>query len=107
MLKLAPNYTDLIEYFKIGHIQYNKMITEGNPAAELYRSDMMTMLGIDMADEDWVRQLLELNEISNQVDIEQAVEMLKIGKGLLDVPTIDLSTPGSTDFDDFMKGSLD
>ena len=106
--RLAPNYTDLIEYFKIGHIQYKKMLAEGNPVAQVYQTDMMTSLGIDIADEDWIRQLLELNEISNQVDIEQAMEMLKIGKGAMNVPTFDLSVPSGQDkLDKFLKGKID
>ena len=68
---------------------------------------METMLGIDISDEDWIRELLELNDISSWVDMEQGFEQLKVGKGLGYAPTFDLSVPsGQNRMDRFTKGKL-
>jgi len=73
------NYEDLISFFKKGHAQYTTWVGEGNPGADRYRADIQSILGIDIASQDWVSQLDNLWRAVNQADIEQATEALKAG----------------------------
>ena len=77
------DYYDLVSYFKKGNAQYKLLTQQQNPLAETYRADIQSMFGIDIASDDWVGQLIELNEISARIDIEQATEAVKIGRTLL------------------------
>ena len=55
------------------------------------------MFGIDIASDDWVSQLISLNEVSARVDIEQGVELLKVGNQLLP------EAPGEEEEDPLLK----
>jgi len=85
------DYYDLVNYFKKGNAQYKLLLQQGNTLAETYRADIQAMFGIDIASDDWVSQLIELNEISARIDIEQATEAVKIGRELLP----EIEEPGS------------
>ena len=77
------NFQELINYLKKGHSQYILWSQAGEQIGETYRSDMQRILGIDIASEEWVGQLEELWWSAGQVDIEQATEALKAGRGFL------------------------
>ena len=77
------NYQEIINYLKKGHNQYILWTQEGNQMAEVYRSDIQEMLGIDVANQEWVGQLEELWWSVSQADIEQATEALKAGRQFL------------------------
>ena len=77
------DYYDIINYLKEGNAQYKIMLQQGSPLAELYRTDVQSMFGLDISSDDFVSQLVELNEISGRIDIEQATEAIKIGRTLL------------------------
>jgi hypothetical protein len=77
------DYYDLVNYFKKGNAQYKLLSQQGNPLAETYRADIQSMFGIDISSDSWVSQLIELNDISARIDIEQATEAIKIGRTLL------------------------
>ena len=100
------DYYDLINYFKKGNAQYKLWVQEGDQRAGLYKSDVQSMLGIDISNDELIGQLIELNEISARIDIEQATEAVKIGRTLLpDLPT------GEEDEEDlllkqFLEGGL-
>ena len=77
------NYQEIINYLKKGHSQYILWTQEGNQMAETYRSDIQSMLGIDISNKEWVSQLEELWWSVGQADIEQATEALKAGRQFL------------------------
>ena len=83
------DYYDLVNYFKKGNAQYKLLSQQGNPLAETYRADIQSMFGIDISSDSWVSQLIELNDISARIDIEQATEAVKIGRTLLPSPVGD------------------
>ena len=51
--------------------------------ANTYRSDIQNILGIDVANKEWIGQLEELWWSVSQADIEQATEALKAGRQFL------------------------
>ena len=77
------NYQDIINYLKKGHAKYTLWSQEGNQKAELYKTDMQSMLGIDISNNEWIGQLEELWWSVGQADIEQATEALKAGREFL------------------------
>ena len=77
------NYQELINYLKKGHSQYILWTQEGNQMANTYRSDIQNILGIDVANKEWIGQLEELWWSVSQADIEQATEALKAGRQFL------------------------
>jgi len=89
------NYQDIINYLKKGHSQYILWTQEGNQMAETYRSDIQSMLGIDISSKEWVGQLEELWWSVGQADIEQATEALKAGRQFL--PEMEDDSPTSID----------
>ena len=103
--KIAKNndYSDLINYLKQGSAQYKLWLGQGDPIADTYRSDMQSMFGIDIASDSWLSQLIDLFDVSGKIDIEQAVESLKIAKSILppDAPPEDNFR---SDLDEFMQG---
>ena len=103
--KIAKNndYSDLINYLKQGSAQYKLWSGQGDPIADTYRSDMQSMFGIDIASDSWLSQLIDLFDVSGKIDIEQAVESLKIAKSILpqDAPIDD---DFRSDLDEFMQG---
>jgi hypothetical protein len=77
---VPPSYNAFINYLKQGNAQYQLM----DPAsAQLYRNDLQDMLGIDIADDAWIEQLINLDSLSSRVDIEQGLQATKIGMSLL------------------------
>ena len=108
LTKVVKNgdYYDLISYFKKGNAQYKLLAQEGNPLADTYRSDIQSMFGIDIASDDWVNQLIEMNEISARIDIEQATEAVKIGRSLLPEAPIGSENEEDELLKRFLEGSL-
>ena len=100
------DYYDLVSYFKKGNAQYKLLAQEGNPLADTYRSDIQSMFGIDIASDDWVNQLIEMNEISARIDIEQATEAVKIGRSLLPEAPIGSENEEDELLKRFLEGSL-
>ena len=74
--------------------------------ADTYRSDIQSMFGIDIASDDWVSQLIEFNEISARIDIEQATEAVKIGRSLLPEAPIGSENEEDELLKRFLEGSL-
>ena len=103
--KIAKNndYSDLINYLKQGSAQYKLWLGQGDPIADTYRSDMQSMFGIDIASDSWLSQLIDLFDVSGKIDIEQAVESLKIAKSILPVNE-DEGDDFRSDLDEFMQG---
>jgi len=77
------NYQEIINYLKKGHAQYILWIQEGNQMGETYKTDIQSILGIDISDKVWIGQLEELWWSVGQADIEQATEALKAGRQFL------------------------
>jgi len=103
--KIAKNndYSDLINYLKQGSAQYKLWSGQGDPIADTYRSDMQSMFGIDIASDSWLSQLIDLFDVSGKIDIEQAVESLKIAKSILPVNE-DEGDDFRSDLEEFMHG---
>ena len=91
------NYQEIINYLKKGYSQYILWTQEGNQMAETYRSDIQSMLGIDISNNEWIGQLEELWWSVGQADIEQATEALKAGRQFL--PEMEDDSPTSKDPD--------
>ena len=103
--KIAKNndYSDLINYLKQGSAQYKLWLGQGDPIADTYRSDMQSMFGIDISSDAWLSQLVDLFDVSGKIDIEQAVESLKIAKSILP-PDAPVEDEFRSDLDEFMQG---
>jgi len=83
------NYQELINYLKKGYSQYILWAQEGNEMSETYRSDLQRLLGIDIADKEWLSNIEMLWNASLKADKEQGIEQVKMSIDMFSEPLID------------------
>ena len=97
---IAPNYFDLIEYLKEGNQQYESM---GAAERTDYQSTLLRILGIDIADKEWIDTLSELNSVASRSQIYQGGEELRIARSILPETALPEGGGDKTDLDLFLR----
>ena len=106
----SGNYQDIINYLKTGYSKYILWMQESDnimagatteeqkkeaanirSRAENYKADVERMLGIEIDDVEWLKNLEELWNASLRADIDQGEEQVKMSLDMFSDPLIDES----------------
>ena len=71
--RIIPRYDELLNYFKVANFEYKDMLaTPGmEKVASNFQAEMLSIFGVDVSSTEWVKNITQMNDWAELVDIEQ------------------------------------